>query len=382
MEDYGYYHKKSSRDGKLRKSLLVRIVDIIILILTGMCTLLLAAAYLARYISPEEVWIFAFPGLIFPVLYVCELIFALWWVVRWKRYALLPIFMLVIGIGAAGRFYQPDFRKRYGEQSPSSSDIVVMSYNVRLFSSRFAAGNNSTSKLIAGLINDNNVDIICFQEMNDLSSPEIDKYLPAFKYRRRFPYADNATQTAGIGIYSRYPIIDAGVLPSSDSERNFSMWADVRVQRDTVRVFNNHLNSTHINADDIDYLSSLRSGGVLHGARVSEIVDKLRENYCRRAPQAETVAEAVKASPYPTVVCGDFNDTPASYAYYQIASEMKDAFVEKGRGAHGTYGRFFNMFRIDYIFISEELDVTGYYSFSDVYSDHMPVAASFVFAGK
>mgnify|MGYP005797605801 FL=1 len=136
------------------------------------------------------------------------------------------------------------------------------------------------------------------------------------------------------------------------------MWADVRVQRDTVRVFNNHLNSTHINADDIDYLSSLRSGGVLHGARVSEIVDKLRENYCRRAPQAETVAEAVKASPYPTVVCGDFNDTPASYAYYQIASEMKDALVEKGRGAHGTYGRFFNMFRIDYIFISEELDVT------------------------
>ena len=116
MEDYGYYHKKSSRDGKLRKSLLVRIVDIIMLILTGMCTLLLATAYLARYISPEEVWIFAFPGLIFPVLYVCELIFALWWVVRWKRYALLPIFMLVIGIGAAGRFYQPDFRKRYDEQ--------------------------------------------------------------------------------------------------------------------------------------------------------------------------------------------------------------------------------------------------------------------------
>ena len=308
-----------------------------------------------------------------------------------KRTLMLCAHMDTVGPSDGYTFdpYRPDYGELANRHewlksagAGSSSDIVVMSYNVRLFSSRFAAGNNSTSKLIAGLINDNNVDIICFQEMNDLSSPEIDKYLPAFKYRRRFPYADNATQTAGIGIYSRYPIIDAGVLPSSDSERNFSMWADVRVQRDTVRVFNNHLNSTHINADDIDYLSSLRSGGVLHGARVSEIVDKLRENYCRRAPQAETVAEAVKASPYPTVVCGDFNDTPASYAYYQIASEMKDAFVEKGRGAHGTYGRFFNMFRIDYIFISEELDVTGYYSFSDVYSDHMPVAASFVFAGK
>lgn len=382
MEDYGYYHKKASRGGGSRKSLLIRIIDIVMLVLTGVCTLLLAAAYLARYISPVSAWIFAFPGLVFPVLYVCELIFALWWVARWKKYAFLPIFMLVIGIGAAGRFYQPDLRKRYGEQSPSSSDLVVMSYNVRLFSSQFAAGKNSTSKLIADLINDNNVDIVCFQEMNSLSSPEIDKYLSAFKYRRRFPYADNAPKASGIGIYSRYPIIDAGVLPAPDSERNFSMWADVRVQRDTVRVFNNHLNSTHINADDIDYLSSLRNGGALHGARVSEMVGKLRENYCRRAPQAEAVAEAVKASPYPTVVCGDFNDTPASYAYYEIASDMKDAFVEKGRGAHGTYGRFFNMFRIDYILMSDGLDVTGYYSFSDVYSDHMPVAASFVFAGK
>lgn len=382
MEDYGYYHKKASRGGGSRKSLLIRIIDIVMLVLTGVCTLLLAAAYLARYISPVSAWIFAFPGLVFPVLYVCELIFALWWVARWKKYAFLPIFMLVIGIGAAGRFYQPDLRKRYGEQSPSSSDLVVMSYNVRLFSSQFAAGKNSTSKLIADLINDNNVDIVCFQEMNSLSSPEIDKYLSAFKYRRRFPYANNAPKASGIGIYSRYPIIDAGVLPSPDSERNFSMWADVRVQRDTVRVFNNHLNSTHINADDIDYLSSLRNGGALHGARVSEMVGKLRENYCRRAPQAEAVAEAVKASPYPTVVCGDFNDTPASYAYYEIASDMKDAFVEKGRGAHGTYGRFFNMFRIDYILMSDGLDVTGYYSFSDVYSDHMPVAASFVFAGK
>ena len=106
--------------------------------------------------------------------------------------------MLVIGIGAAGRFYQPDFRKRYDEQSPSSSDIVVMSYNVRLLSSRFAAGNNSTSKLIAGLINDTNVDIICFQEMNDLSETEIDKYMPACQYSRRITFADYATTRSGM----------------------------------------------------------------------------------------------------------------------------------------------------------------------------------------
>lgn len=110
------------------------------------------------------------------------------------------------------------------------------------------------------------------------------------------------------------------------------MWADIRIQRDTVRVFNNHLNSTYIDNDDIDYLSSLKFVSEERTrARFSEIAGKLRESYMRRAPQAELVAEYVAQSPYPVVVCGDFNDTPASFAYRRVTHGLRDAFVEKGR---------------------------------------------------
>ncbi len=55
----------------------------------------------------------------------------------------------------------------------------------------------------------------------------------------------------GLAIYSRYPITGRGVL-DADAETLRSMWADIRIKRDTVRVVNNHLQSTYINNDDVD----------------------------------------------------------------------------------------------------------------------------------
>ena len=39
-------------------------------------------------------------------------------------------------------------------------------------------------------------------------------------------------------------------------------------------------------------------------------------------------------SPYPIIVCGDFNDVPVSYAYETIGAGLQNAFVEKGSEFH------------------------------------------------
>ena len=88
------------------------------------------------------------------------------------------------------------------------------------------------------------------------------------------------------------------------------------------------------------------------------------------------------ASPYPVILTGDFNDTPASFAYRRVTHGLRDAFVEKGSGTSGTYDRLFNMFRIDYILVSEGVEVLHYYTFDNVYSDHMPVAAGLELAAE
>lgn len=384
MEDYGYYHK-NARQHPARSSSWLRIADVIMLVMTVVCTLLLVAACVARYIDPRQAWFFAFPGLIFPILYIAEIIFGLWWIVRWKKYAVVVAALLILGAGAAGAFYRPDIGKRYAEAVPSRSELVVMSYNVMGFNPRFSSADSTVRELIADLLIRNNVDIVCFQEFGgNLAKPEMNSLIPDLKYNRIYSYnSEDSKKTyySGLAIYSRYPILDSGLLPSKDDDRNFAMWADIRVRRDTVRVFDVHLNSTYIDNEDIDYLSSFKFVSEnRRRARIGEIVRKLRESYMRRAPQAVMLSEHIADSPYPVIVCGDFNDTPASFAYHKVSRKMQDAFIKKGRGSAGTYNGFFNMFRIDYILLSRGLDITNYYSFDEVYSDHAPVAAGFEFS--
>lgn len=39
----------------------------------------------------------------------------------------------------------------------------------------------------------------------------------------------------------------------------------------------------------------------------------MKSNYQKRTDQAESIRVEIEQSPYPVLVCGDFNVTPASY---------------------------------------------------------------------
>lgn len=59
------------------------------------------------------------------------------------------------------------------------------------------------------------------------------------------------------------------------------------------------------------------------------IAKKLMTASVARGKQAERIHQHILKCPYPILVCGDFNDTPASYTYSVISPYLKDVIAVK-----------------------------------------------------
>mgnify|MGYP000267215571 FL=1 len=92
----------------------------------------------------------------------------------------------------------------------------------------------------------------------------------------------------------------------------------------------------------------------------------MRHHAIRRNRQADLLANAIAESPYPVIVCGDFNDTPASYVYRKISRSLQDCFLQAGRTWKGSYQRWGDFLRIRlyalFTCIPSELLPTGFQS--------------------
>ena len=158
-------------------------------------------------------------------------------------------------------------------------------------------------------------------------------------------------------IYSRYPIINANRI---DGMKEFA-WADVVVRDDTMRVFSLHLHSTTIQKADNDYLENHEyMDDEESDEQIRSMLDRLTENNKLRASQVDTISHIIASSPYPVIVCGDFNDPPVSYTYRNMSRRLRDTYREQGRGYAHTYRGFFDMLKIDYILCSKSFDVLSY----------------------
>jgi len=104
-----------------------------------------------------------------------------------------------------------------------------------------------------------------------------------------------------------------------------------------------------------------------------KLINKIRKAYPVRAVQAELIAEHAKASPYPVILCGDFNDTPLSYCYNQFSANLIDAFRNTSFGLGTTYAGNIPAGRIDYIFHSPEIGSKEFNIQGEQLSDHYAI---------
>ena len=257
--------------------------------------------------------------------------------------------------------------------------LEVLSYNVRVFNNYTHLRNEdyvSSKKMIEWSL-ENSADIKCFQEYYNNDKSEIFNVREKLK-DKGWKYAhehivlrDQAKAEFGIVIFSKYPVVAKGILRNDKGRYLHSIYADVKVKDDTVRVYNTHLQSMSIDEENVVNTDRLAESYKDTGYR-------LKSGFVTRAIQVDALKESIDKCKYPVIVCGDFNELPYSYTYFKLRRGLDNAFEKAGNGFGFTYNGKLFFLRIDNQFYSNSLNIHNFFTYRNAdFSDHFPVTASY-----
>ncbi len=356
-----------------------KIARTFLFILNLIAIVLLTLVYIGAHVSAEHISFLSFVGFGFPFIWVANLFFAIYWLLKQRKRLLFSLIALIFTWSQWHAVFQLNGKKNKDKTS-LENPLSVMSYNVRMFDKYLWTGDKTTPQKIYQLIKDQNPDVLCIQEFyidNKRSNYSENNILSQFK-QFKYKHLEYSSQTRsgkkyGLATFSKYPIIGKNSLHFKNTT-NFSMQTDIEVKGQKVRLFNNHLESIRLKEENYNFIDSVefktdeerRKGAIA-------IFNKMNVAFSLRATQARTIGKHIENSPYPTIVCGDFNDTPVSYVYRTVKGDLKDAFIESGSGFGGTYNGKLPSFRIDFIFFDKSFDAFNFERKKVNYSDHYPV---------
>ena len=161
------------------------------------------------------------------------------------------------------------------------------------------------------------------------------------------------------------------------------IFTDLLINSDTIRVYNCHLQSYRLREAEINTIDSIDFNNHPKTKEKLMVLSlKFKEALIKRAEQAATLREHLNKSPYPVIVCGDFNDTPVSFTYRTVKGDLEDSFTQSGKGTANTYHGKLPSFRIDYILYSPIFISFNFKVSSINHSDHFPISCDLFPVGK
>ncbi|WP_239022921.1 endonuclease/exonuclease/phosphatase family protein [Pontibacter mangrovi] len=349
------------------------------------------AGVLCLQVPPSTFWPAGFVAFSLPGALALNILFLVYWVLRRSWLLVLPLSACILAWSYYARLLSINFEK---EIPKGAKTLQVMSFNTHVFNAydKIVKGVPQVSTDMIDWVAEHPADVFCLQEFySRVNSVEYNNFNRIGTRYGKYKYAstsvgDRVAADLGVVIFSRYPIVEGGTIKFNNTRErsaNRAAWANINVKGDTVRVYAVHLQSMSIRSEDIENTYSAIGDENSFKKESRNLVRRLRMGFVARAAQVQQLLEHVQASPYPVIVCGDFNDIPFSYTYNELAKELENAHVRAGNGVGATYNGPLPFLRIDNQFYSQGLEAYRFETHDEMaLSDHYPISATYVLQPK
>lgn len=225
-------------------------------------------------------------------------------------------------------------------------------------------------------------DIVCLQEIFGFEERFLKHYSQATvdSIFEKYPYR-LGDGTYDLRILSKYPL--EHLYFGSVHKFNLAEYFVVRFPERRIAMANVHLPSFALNENEKNIFSmgELESGGISEKKSLThEIIGKLKYAIPMRAEAARKVNEGFGKMAMPIIICGDFNDVPASWTYRLfLKAGFKDAYTATNFFPTYTFYPHAFYFHLDQIFYRGSIKPLSVKRLNIRTSDHLPLLAEFEF---
>ena len=318
---------------------------------------LLLFTFLVPYLTPKSFPNLSLLSLVVSPLILINILFCVYWFFKIKSNSFISLIIVVLAYFHFGPFIKLSTKK---PTINAQNQLKIFSFNVRLFNFyETKESQRNIPKMMDSYLKKEQPDILCLQEFNKNMNINFSEY------PHRYIHFKNKN-ILGHAIFSKYPLINTYTFNFKDSYNN-TIAADIVKGKDTIRIYNLHLQSFSI-LPSMKYLQELDN---------EVLRKKVSTRFVKQQNQVDKIIQHKNKSDSPVIISGDFNNTAFSYVYHQLSKDMNDAFLLAGSDI-GTTFIFENYpMRIDYLLATKDLKVLDFNTIKKTFSDHYPISATF-----
>jgi endonuclease/exonuclease/phosphatase family metal-dependent hydrolase len=370
-----------------------RFTRILFLVLNIVAAIIFLLACLAPYLNPVKWWFISLLGLGFAFVIVTLIAFIFFWLVFKPWYILISLIPMMVGWKSLSVFFafKVNATEKFDYDKPKNV-LRIAHWNVARFI-EWRRNNNKGSQTrlkMMDQIRQQNADVLCMQEFFTSTDPQYYNNLNYVMKELGYPYFyyswdnDGYLQWMGQIIFSRYPIVDSGMIrfpPPGMPEA--LIHADIVFNKDTIRIYTTHLQSVQFKKQDYQKIEEIKGTSDRMVENSKSIFSKLKRGVVYRSRQAEIVKQLISQSPHPFILTGDFNDVPNSYTYFTIkGDDLRDIFLDSGFGVGKTYLYIAPTLRIDYMLSTQDFTIKQFNRVIKNLSDHYMLVTDLVLARR